>query len=175
MGRTGWGMLGAFQQGRAAPPVALAGGRASTVIGFALGHPDYAPLHHLERRGLQVDQHVQQPIFRRSAKSSGKRFHIFIRYEDEEDSSRSSLPGLWERGARSIIGAPRSAQIQAVMNLKVKFGRASGPSLPACCASTSTSGSRCGPTRMHPTYSWSPCPGQASPYALCRGAGGNAP
>jgi hypothetical protein len=34
------------------------------LMGFALDHPEQAPLHHLERRGFEVDQDEQEPIFR---------------------------------------------------------------------------------------------------------------
>jgi len=33
-------------------------------IGFALNHPEQAPLHDLERIRFQVDQDKQEPIFR---------------------------------------------------------------------------------------------------------------
>jgi len=35
------------------------------LIGFALAHAEQAPLHHLERIGLEVDQNEEQSICRR--------------------------------------------------------------------------------------------------------------
>jgi hypothetical protein len=35
------------------------------LIGFALAHAEQAPMHHLARRGLEVDQNEEQAIFRR--------------------------------------------------------------------------------------------------------------
>src|SRR5439155_2469042 len=35
------------------------------LVGFALAHPEQAPMHDLEGRGFQVNQNEQQPIFRR--------------------------------------------------------------------------------------------------------------
>jgi len=35
------------------------------LIGFALAHAAQAPVHHLERIGLEVDQNEEQSIFRR--------------------------------------------------------------------------------------------------------------
>jgi hypothetical protein len=34
------------------------------LIGLALAHPEYAPVHHLEGRGFKVDQNEQEAIFR---------------------------------------------------------------------------------------------------------------
>jgi len=34
------------------------------LIGFALHHPEQAPVHHLESIGFEVDQDEQEPIFR---------------------------------------------------------------------------------------------------------------
>jgi hypothetical protein len=54
------------------------------LMGCALPHAEQAALHHLERRGLQVDQHEEQAIFRRRertvfvhrAPAGGPRFPI---------------------------------------------------------------------------------------------------
>ena len=35
------------------------------LIGFALAHPEQAPLHHLEAVCLQVGEQEEQPVFRR--------------------------------------------------------------------------------------------------------------
>ena len=35
------------------------------LIGFALAHAEEAPVHHLERIGLEIDQNEKQAIFRR--------------------------------------------------------------------------------------------------------------
>jgi hypothetical protein len=35
------------------------------LIGFALDHPEQAPVHHLEGIGFEVGENKQEPIFRR--------------------------------------------------------------------------------------------------------------
>jgi len=35
------------------------------LIGFALDHPEQAPVHHLKRIGLEVGENEEEPIFRR--------------------------------------------------------------------------------------------------------------
>jgi hypothetical protein len=41
------------------------------LIGFALAHAEQAPVHHLERIGLEVDEDEEQPIFRRRERAVG--------------------------------------------------------------------------------------------------------
>ena len=78
-------------------------------------------------------------------------------------------------GARSIIGDPRSTQMQAVMNLKVKFRESFRPFAPCVLREHVHEWFQMRPNEDALHAHGRPCPGQASPYALCRGAGGNAP
>jgi carbamoyltransferase len=59
-------------------------------------------------------------------------------------------------GARSILGDPRSPQMQAVMNLKIKFRESFRPSRRPSCWNTPRSGSSCRRTRKVLTCFWWP-------------------
>jgi hypothetical protein len=69
------------------------------LVGFALAHPEQAPLHHLKRRGFEVGQDKQQPVF------GGRQMAVLI-HREPAGSPRfaSHLPSPFWRKANNFRG-----------------------------------------------------------------------
>jgi hypothetical protein len=97
-------------------------------MGLALAHPEQPPLHHLERRGLQVDQEKQPPILR------GRQRTVLIggvaaggtRLPIEAPVSQMGLErGLKGRDQRPTLVHGETGQIQDIRRAALELGEPS--------------------------------------------------
>ena len=70
------------------------------LIGFALDHPEQAPVHYLKRRGFQVGQDKQQPVF---GCPQGTVLDCCVLAEERRTSSRHDWLLLGEQIAKDIF------------------------------------------------------------------------